>query len=238
MLENIDLSKNLPKEEYKKELPIWQEKIRKMQKDAYENKIPVIILYEGWDAAGKGGNIKRVTANMNPRGYEVISIAKPTSEELSHHYLWRFWKKIPEKGKITIFDRSWYGRVLVERVEDFASEEEWKRSYQEINEFESQMNRFGIILFKFWIHIDKEEQLKRFNERKNNIFKSYKLTDEDWRNREKWDKYEKAVEEMVTKTSTIQCPWDIIPGNSKYYARLEVMKILYKRFKKRLETKN
>lgn len=235
MLENIDLTLTIEKEKYKEELPIWQEKIRKLQQIVFEKKVPVIILYEGWDAAGKGGNIKRLTGKMNPRGYEVVSIAKPTQEELDHHYLWRFWKKIPEKGKVTIFDRSWYGRVLVERVEGFAREEEWKRAYQEINEFEAQLHRFGAVLFKFWIHIDKEEQLKRFNERKNNMFKSYKLTEEDWRNREKWDAYKTAVEEMVTKTSTLQCPWHIISGNVKYYARLQVIKIIYERLKERLD---
>ncbi len=232
MLENIDLTQKITKEEYNEKLPLLQEKLLFLQHRLYEKKTPVIIVYEGWDAAGKGGNIKRVTEKLNPRGYEVVSIAKPTSEEISHHYLWRFWKRIPERGKITIFDRSWYGRVMVERVEGFAKEEEWKRAYQEINEMESAIIRFGCVLFKFWIQIDKEEQLRRFEDRKNDKLKSYKLTDEDWRNREKWDQYEKAVEDMLLKTSTVDAPWSIVPGNDKYFARIYTLNILLDRLKK------
>ncbi len=235
MLENIDLTQKITKEEYNEKLPLLQEKLLFLQHGLYEKKIPVIILYEGWDAAGKGGNIKRVTEKLNPRGYEVVSIAKPTSEEISHHYLWRFWKRIPERGKITIFDRSWYGRVMVERVEGFAKEEEWKRAYQEINEMESQIIRFGCFLFKFWIQIDKEEQLRRFEERKNDELKSYKLTDEDWRNREKWDQYEKAVDDMLLKTSTVDAPWSIVPGNDKYFARIHTLNLLVDGLKKTVD---
>ncbi|WP_461207557.1 polyphosphate:AMP phosphotransferase [Clostridium sp. DL1XJH146] len=224
ILSSIDLTKKLEREEYKEKIKVYQKKIRQLEYKIYKKRIPVIILYEGWDAAGKGGNIKRLTKKMDPRGYEVIPIAAPSREELDHHYLWRFWKEVPKGGHITIFDRSWYGRVLVERVEGFCSETEWKRSYREINEMEKQFINFGAVIVKFWIHIDQDIQLQRFQERENNPEKQWKITDEDWRNREKYPQYEKAVNEMLLRTSTTTSPWTVIESNDKYYARVKALK--------------
>jgi polyphosphate kinase 2 (PPK2 family) len=183
-------------------------------------------VYEGWDAAGKGGNIKRITEKLDPRGYEVIPIAAPAGDEKTHHYLWRFWRHLPKAGHLAIFDRSWYGRVMVERVEGFCGEDEWKRAYQEINEFEGQLASFGAVLCKFWLHISKDEQLRRFKERETVEYKRYKLTDEDWRNREKWPLYEQAVEDMLEKTSTTYAPWTIVEGNCKWHARIRTLTTL------------
>lgn len=237
MLENIDLSKTIEKSEYQKQLAKSQARLRKLFQLTWEKKIPVIVLYEGWDASGKGGNIKRLTQKLDPRGYTVVPVSKPSKEEYAHHYLWRFWRSIPPKGKWTIFDRSWYGRVMVERVEGFATEDQWMRAYQEINEFESQLTRFGVVLFKFFIHIDRDEQLRRFKERQNNPYKHWKITDEDWRNREKWPEYQKAIEEMFRKTSTIRAPWLIIEGNSKWVARLKTLQLVTERLAKVLDVK-
>jgi polyphosphate kinase 2 (PPK2 family) len=186
----------------------------------------VILVFEGSDAAGKGGAIKRVTEQLDPRGYIAHSIAAPEGEDKTHHYLYRFWRRLPPRGRICIFDRSWYGRVLVERVEKFCSEAEWKRAYREINEFERQLARFGTVMCKFWIQISKEEQLRRFNERGGDPMKSWKLTDEDWRNREKWDVYAQAVEDMLIKTSTRTAPWTIVEGNDKGFARVKILKTI------------
>ncbi len=224
LLDKVDLSLSLTREEYKKLLKKYQKRIRDLEHKVYMKRLPVIILYEGWDAAGKGGNIKRLTRNMDPRGYEVIPIAAPNDIEKRHHYLWRFWKEIPKAGHIAIFDRTWYGRVLVERVEGFAAVEEWRRAYREINEMEEQLTNFGLVLVKFWIHIDKDEQLRRFKEREANPFKSWKLTDEDWRNREKWELYKEAVDEMLFRTSTPNAPWTVVESNSKLYARIKALK--------------
>ena len=181
------------------------------------------LLFEGWDAAGKGGAIKRITEKLDPRGYVVYPISAPQGEDKTRHYLYRFWRRLPERGQIAIFDRSWYGRVLVERVEGFADEDEWKRAFKEINSFERQLRDFGTILAKFWIHISREEQLRRFEERKAIGYKAWKLTEEDWRNREKWGAYEEAVEEMLVKTSTRTAPWCLVEGNDKYWARAKVL---------------
>jgi len=195
------------------------------------------VLYEGWDAAGKGGNIRRVTQMLDPRGYEVLPIAAPAGEDKTHHYLYRFWRRLeaPEEKQILIFDRSWYGRVLVERVEGFCTEAEWRRAYREINEFERQLVDFGMILVKFWIHISQDEQLRRFEARKDNPYKAWKLTDEDWRNRKKWGEYEAAVEEMLLKTSTITAPWTVVPGNSKWVARVEALRTLTTTVRQKLQ---
>ncbi|MDH5657663.1 MAG: polyphosphate:AMP phosphotransferase, partial [Spirochaetia bacterium] len=174
--------------------------------------------------AGKGSAIRRVTRAMDARLYSVIPVSAPTDEELAHHYLWRFWRRIPREGYNKIFDRSWYGRVLVERVEGFASEDEWKRAYNEINEFEKSLSEGGIHIIKFWIHIDQDEQLRRFKERENTPWKQYKITEDDWRNREKWHLYESAVNDMILRTNTDYAPWRIIPGNDKKFARIEIMK--------------
>jgi AMP-polyphosphate phosphotransferase len=223
LLAQVDITKSLSTDQYKKQLREEQEILSKLQFSIFEEKKPVLVLFEGWDAAGKGGAIKRLTDILDPRSYIVNAFAAPTEEEKAHHYLWRFWKRLPTAGKIGIFDRSWYGRVLVERIEGFATEVEWRRAYQEINEFEEQLTSAGYVLVKFWLHISPDEQLKRFDERDNNAFKQYKLTEEDWRNREKWPFYDVAVNQMIQRTSTPTAPWTIIPANDKYYARVKII---------------
>ena len=223
MLEKIDLSKSLTADEYKEQLVRHQVRLGQLGYQVYVQKRPVIIVYEGWDASGKGGNIRRVTEALDPRGYVVHPIAAPAGDDMIHHYLWRFWRRLPEKGQIAIFDRSWYGRVMVERIEGFCTEEEWKRAYREINQFERMLVDFGTILIKFWIHISQDEQMARFEARRNTAYKAWKLTDEDWRNRDKWDPYREAVQDMLLKTSTITAPWTIVEGNSKYYARVKAV---------------
>ena len=222
-LRNLDLSKSLGKVEYFDLLAKRQKKARDLEHEIYRRRIPVVIVYEGWDAAGKGGNIRRLTQNLDPRGYEVIPISAPNDVEKEHHYLWRFWIEFPKAGHITIFDRSWYGRVMVERVEGFCSEADWKRAFQEINEMEENFHHFGAIVLKFWLQIDANEQLRRFRARENNPQKSWKLNDEDWRNREKWPQYEEAVEEMVRRTHTACAPWTLIESNCKRHARIKAL---------------
>jgi polyphosphate kinase 2 (PPK2 family) len=195
-----------------------------LQRKAQENGISTILVFEGWDAAGKGGAIRRLTGALDARTYQVIPIAAPTDEERAHHYLWRFWRHLSRGGRFTIFDRSWYGRVLVERVEGFATEQEWRRAYSEINEFEEQLVDHGMVLVKYWVHITADEQLRRFKEREHAPYKKWKLTEEDWRNRSKWADYERAVNEMVERTSTRLAPWTLVEGNDKYFARLKVLK--------------
>src|SRR5271169_6932765 len=223
MLESIDLSLKLDRDSYVREVSRREIQLRELGYQVYLQKRPVIILFEGWDAAGKGGAIKRITEKLDPRGYVVYPISAPLGEDKTRHYLYRFWSRLPEQGQIAIFDRSWYGRVLVERVEGFAQEAEWRRAYKEINSFERQLRDFGSVLAKFWIHISREEQLRRFEERKAIGYKAWKLTDEDWRNREKWRAYEEAVEEMLVKTSTRTSPWCLVEGNDKYWARAKVL---------------
>jgi len=208
--------------------------MRDLEHEVYKKRLSVIMVYEGWDAAGKGGNIKRLLKMMDPRGYEVIPIAAPNDIEKAHHYLWRFWKAIPKAGHIAIFDRSWYGRVMVERVEGFCIEEEWKKAYREINEMEEQLVNFGTVLIKFWLQVDRAEQLKRFKERQQNPHKQWKITDEDWRNRKKWIQYKTAVDEMLLRTSTSYAPWTIIESNSKLYARIKVLKTVIEEIEKKL----
>ena len=235
MLDNVDLSLALSKEDYQSELVKHQIALYALGYQVYLQKRPVAIVFEGWDAAGKGGAIKRVTEKLDPRGYLVYPIAAPLGDEATHHYLWRFWKRLPDLGQIVIFDRSWYGRVMVERIEGFCSEEEWKRAYREINEFERQLVDFGTIILKFWIHISKEEQLKRFQAREGDKVRNWKLTDDDWRNRNKWDQYSQAVDEMILKTSTLSAPWTIVEGNSKYYARIKVLRTLVDKLSEELK---
>ena len=226
VLSGVDLSKTISNKEYKEKLAALQDKVELLHSELYRLRIPVVICFEGWDAAGKGGAIKRLTSHMDPRGYQVNPTASPNDTEKAHHYLWRFWNNVPKAGHIAIFDRTWYGRVMVERIEGFCSEEEWKRAYQEINEMEEHLANSGCIVLKFWLHIDKDEQERRFKERMENPEKQWKITDEDWRNREKWDDYEKAVDEMLVRTSTTYAPWEIIEANSKYYARVKILKIV------------
>jgi len=237
MLETIDLSKSLSREEYVRSLIRYQVQLRDLAYQLYVQKRSLAVVYEGWDAAGKGGNIKRVTERLDPRGYEVFPIAAPAGEDRTHHYLWRFWRRLlpPDEKQILIFDRSWYGRVMVERVEGFCTEQEWKRAYREINEFERQLADSGIIIAKFWIHISSEEQLRRFEQRQDTAYKSWKLTDEDWRNRQKWSDYEAAVEEMLLKTSTLTAPWTIVEGNDKWYARIKTLRTLVEVLSKELK---
>lgn len=212
---------------YKDELEKYQGRLNRLTRKAkFKKKFAMVVAYEGADAGGKGGNIRRVTAALDARQYNIIPVAAPTEEERAQPYLWRFWRPIPSKGEINIFDRTWYGRVLVERVEGFCPEADWMRAYSEINDFEEQLARHNILVVKFWIAISKEEQLRRFKEREKVGFKRFKLTDEDWRNREKWDDYEQAVCDMVDRTSTEYAPWTIVEGDSKYYARIKVLKTL------------
>ena len=227
-LADVDLSPAISDEEYKSELKKLQKRLGELHNVIYRKKIPVILCYEGWDAAGKGGNIRRVAYPLDPRGFDVHPIASPLPHELNRQYLWRFWTRLPRTGHIAIFDRTWYGRVMVERLEGFCTEKDWKRAYNEINEFERQLTDWGAVLLKFWIHIDPETQLARFTERQNTPEKQWKITDEDWRNREKWPQYEEAVDEMLQKTSTKNAPWFIIESNDKHYARIRALKIIVK----------
>ena len=224
-LADVKLDKFISEDEYKSELKRLQERLNALHNRLYRKRVPVIICYEGWDAAGKGGNIKRITGALDPRGFEVHPIASPEPHEKARHYLWRFWKRLPKTGHIAIFDRTWYGRVMVERLEGFCSENDWRRAYNEINEFEKELYQWGAVIIKFWVHIDKDTQLARFTERQNTPEKQWKITDEDWRNREKWDLYEDAVNEMLKKTSTTYAPWHILQSVDKKYARIQALKI-------------
>lgn len=233
MLDQVDLSVSLgDKKKYQKKLKKLQLRMVLLQRKIIEARRAVLIVYEGWDAAGKGGNIRRLTERLDPRGLDVHPIGAPTAAEKAHHYLRRFWVRLPSRGRIAIFDRSHYGRVLVERVEGFATPEQWQRAYREINEFERQLTDDGTIILKFWLHISKEEQLKRFQERESNPYKKWKITGEDWRNRGKWDQYYDAVEEMLRMTSTPNAPWHIVPGNCKKYARVFTLKTICKAIEK------
>ncbi len=208
--------------------------MHRLVRAASEKKVSAVAVFEGWDAAGKGGAIRRLTAAMDPRLYRIISVAAPTDEEKAHHYLWRFWRHLPRAGRVTVYDRSWYGRVLVERVEGFAAEAEWRRAYLEINEFEEQLAEAGVVIAKFWLHVSPEEQLRRFEDRKATPYKRHKITDEDWRNRGKWDAYHEAVNEMVVRTSTRRAPWTLVAGNDKKVARIQVLETFVRRLEKAL----
>ena len=234
-LSEIDLSPVIEEKEYKKELDRLQARLGELHNTIYRKKIPVILCYEGWDAAGKGGNIRRVARPLDPRGFDVIPIASPEPHELNRQYLWRFWTRLPRSGHICIFDRTWYGRVMVERLEGFCKEDDWKRAYNEINEFERQLTDWGAVVLKFWIQIDQDTQLARFTDRQNTPEKQWKLTEEDWRNREKWPQYEEAINEMLQKTSTENAPWFIIESNDKKYARIKTLKIIIKALEKACE---
>ena len=225
-LSDVDLSPAMEDEEYRKELKKLQKRLGELHNTIYRKKIPVILCYEGWDAAGKGGNIRRIARPLDPRGFDVMPIASPEPHELNRQYLWRFWTRLPRSGHVCIFDRTWYGRVMVERLEGFCTEDDWKRAYNEINEFERQLTDWGAVVLKFWIHIDQDTQLARFTDRQNTPEKQWKLTEEDWRNREKWPQYEEAIDEMLQKTSTENAPWYIIESNDKKYARIRTLKIV------------
>lgn len=235
VLAGVDVTKSLTKEEYKKKLNKLQGELALLHSEMYRQRIPVVVALEGWDAGGKGGAIKRLTEKMDPRGYEVVPTAAPNDIEKAHHYLWRFWQHMPKDGHMAIFDRTWYGRVMVERIEGFCSTEEWQRAYREINQMEEDLAAHGAIVLKFWLHIDKDEQERRFRERMENPEKQWKITDEDWRNREKWDAYEEAVDDMILKTSTTYAPWTVVEANSKYYARIKVLETVVDALKSRLK---
>ena len=224
----------LPQEEYKERMAALRQRISLLHNEIYVKRLPVIVCYEGWDAAGKGGNIKRLTRALDPRGYEVFPIAAPDRTELNHHYLWRFCNRLPKAGHVAVFDRSWYGRVMVERIEGLCPQERWERAYGEINEFEYELFRWGAVILKFFLNIDKDEQLRRFEERRDTPEKQWKLTEEDWRNREKWEQYETAIDEMTARTSTDFAPWHIIPSNDKKYARIRAMELFAEAVERRL----
>ncbi len=226
VLSTLAMDQRLSKSEYKDARKTYQGKLGLLQREAKAAGISTLVVFEGWDAAGKGGAIRRCTAALDARDYQVIPFAAPSDEERAHHYLWRFWRNLGRAGRMTFYDRSWYGRVLVERVEGFATEREWMRAYAEINDFEEQLVEHGIVLVKFWVHITQEEQLERFEARGATPWKQWKITDEDWRNREQWDEYEKAVNDMISRTSTRHAPWTLVEGNDKLYARVKVLKTL------------
>ena len=223
-LESLDLNRPVSRNTYKHELTSLHARLGPLQRAAREAGISTVLVFEGWDAAGKGGAIRRITNALDARHYQVIPIAAPTDEEHAHHYLWRFWRHLPRAGRITIFDRSWYGRVLVERIEGFCTDAAWQRAYREMNDFETTLAGANNVVCKFWVHISKEEQLNRFRERESIPYKSWKLTDEDWRNRERWDEYVHAVNDMVHHTDTEVAPWTLVEGNDKYFARLKVLR--------------
>ena len=220
------LAQCIDKPRFRVDLERHQGRLYRAQQKARERGISTVAVFEGWDAAGKGGAIRRVTAALDARYYRVIPIAAPTDEELSHHYLWRFWRHLSRPGQVTFFDRSWYGRVLVERVENLARPDAWQRAYDEINAFERQLIDHGTVVVKFYLHVSKDEQLRRFRDREQTPYKRWKITDEDWRNRKQWDAYVDAVNEMVTRTSTRRAPWVLVEGDDKRFARVKVARTL------------
>ncbi len=224
ILDSLDLSLELDKKAYNEQLNLYQGKLNKLARLAHQKKTSSILVFEGWDAGGKGGAIRRLTHALDARNYQVIPIAAPTDEERAHHYLWRFWRHMSRTGRITIYDRSWYGRVLVERVEGFASEQEWTRAYSEITNFEEALTDHGIVLLKFWLHIDPDEQLRRFKAREQISYKQHKITEDDYRNRDKWDEYSLAVNDMVAHTSSQTTPWTLVEANNKRFARIKIIK--------------
>ena len=229
VLDCLDLDVATSRKDYEERLAELQARLHELGWKMRARRGNVVGVFEGWDAAGKGGAIRRLTAAIDARLYRTISVAAPTDEERAHHYLWRFWRHVPMRGHMTLYDRSWYGRVLVERVEGFASEPEWRRAYQEINEFEEQLVHHGVVLLKFWLHVSPEEQLERFRDRQRTPWKAYKITDEDWRNRDQWHHYEQAVNEMVARTSSEFAPWTLVPANCKRTARLRVLEAFCER---------
>lgn len=237
ILSTLDMTKSLDKGEYKTQLKKYQGKLNLLHRKASDKGMSTLLVFEGWDAGGKGGAVRRCTAALDARRYQVIPFAAPTDEERAQHYLWRFWRHLGRGGRVTIFDRSWYGRVMVERVEGFATRDEWMRAYAEINAFEAQLVEHGIVLLKYWLNITPEEQLNRFKSREETPYKRWKLTDEDWRNREKWPQYEAAVNDMVERTSTRIAPWTLVEGNDKPYARIKVIKTLVERLDKAVKAR-
>jgi polyphosphate:AMP phosphotransferase len=235
VLDSLDLAKSLKHDQYKTKLRKQQSQLQDLAWKLNQLQRSAVVVFEGWDAAGKGSAIRRVTQAIDPRLYKLVQYAAPTDEERAQHYLWRFWRNLQRDGRSTLFDRSWYGRVLVERVEGFARTDEWQRAYNEINMFEQQLVEHGSIVVKFWLHISPQEQLKRFRARESEPHKHYKITDDDWRNREKWEDYALAVEDMVAHTSTSHAPWTLVAANDKLSARVEILKTLSNSIKKALK---
>ena len=235
VLERVDLSNRLSREDYEKKIGQLQKHLRDLGLECYRQRVGAVVIYEGWDASGKGGNIKRLTQELDPRGYDVIPIAAPDATEIAHHYLWRFWKQLPKAGHMAIFDRSWYGRVLAERVEGFATDNEWRRAYQEINVFEQHIESSGAVLVKFWLHLSPEEQLQRFLERETTPHKMFKITVDDWCNRARWDDYRLAAAEMIERTSTAYAPWTLVEAEDKLWARVKTLSTLVEALEKRLK---
>jgi polyphosphate:AMP phosphotransferase len=234
ILDQVDVTQKLTETEYREQLVALQAKLAELSWAALRKNRSTVMVFEGWDAAGKGSAIRRVTQAIDPRLCRIVGIAAPTDEERAQHYLWRFWRCLPRAGFTTIFDRSWYGRVLVERVEGFASRAEWSRAYLEINDFEEQLAESAIVVCKFWIHISQDEQLRRFRERQKTTYKRYKITEEDWRNRKKWNHYKAAVDEMVTRCSTELAPWTLVPGNDKKFGRVQILATIVRRLEEAL----
>jgi len=223
VFDKLDQTLSVPRHEYRKNIKTAQARLGELGRKAFDEGVSTVLVFEGPDASGKGGAIRRTIWSLDARKSRVHQFAAPTDEEQAHHYLWRFWRKLPRAGYVNVFDRSWYGRVLVERAEGFATEDEWRRAYNEINDFEHQIVDHGILLLKFWLHISKDEQLARFQEREKSPYKHWKLTDEDWRNREQWDAYELFAQDVVQYTSTKKAPWILVEGNDKLHTRLKVI---------------
>ncbi|MDJ0700660.1 MAG: polyphosphate:AMP phosphotransferase [Woeseiaceae bacterium] len=234
VFDSLDLTKKVPKSDYRERLKTRQARLGELGRKAFQQDISSVLVFEGPDAGGKGGAIRRTVWSLDARSYRVHQFAAPTEEERAQHYLWRFWRRLPRAGHVSVFDRSWYGRVLVERAEGFATEEEWRRAYNEINDFENQIVDHGVLLLKFWMHIGEEEQLKRFNKREKSPYKHWKLTDEDWRNRELWDAYLQFGHDLVQFTSTKKAPWILVEGNNKPHARLKVIETFIDHLEERL----
>ena len=234
VLSAMNLKLALSDADYKSQLAAWQGRLSALVRDARFKKRALVVAFEGADAAGKGGAIRRIAAALDARQYQITPVAAPTEEERQHPYLWRFWRQLPRRGRLAIFDRSWYGRVLVERVEGFCSEADWLRAYSEINDFEHEIIDAGMIVVKFWLQISQDEQLRRFQEREQVAFKRFKITQEDWRNRDKWDHYQQAICDMVERTSTGEAPWTLVEANDKNYARIKILRTLCERLEREL----
>jgi polyphosphate:AMP phosphotransferase len=234
VLSGVDLTQSLSRREYREKLAREQAKLKDLSLEARERGISTVLAFEGWDAAGKGGVIRRVTSALEAGDYRVIPVAAPTEEERKYHYLWRFWRDLPPAGKVVIFDRTWYGRVLVERLEGFATPAEWQRAFDEINDFEAQMVEHGYFVAKFWMHISPEEQLARFKAREDTPYKKHKITEEDYRNRDRWDEYVTAVDQKILRTTSEGARWNVIPANNKQFARVATLKAINKGLSRRL----
>lgn len=224
-LDSLDLTASLSEAEYRSRISVLQRDLARAALRLHRKRQSALFVFEGMDAAGKGGALRRMVARMDPELYQVNPVAAPSSEERQYHYLQRFWTRLPGPGRVIVFDRSWYGRILVERVEGFATADEWGRAYAEINQMETSLSNAGVIVAKFWLHVSLEEQLARFRDRENSPLKSWKITDEDWRNREKWPQYKEAIDDMLARTSTPQAPWHLVAGNDKLHARVRVCEI-------------